>query len=293
MDSAIPAPSIAPPLVTVVVLTWNGRALTLDCLRSLEGILTPNVRVLVVDNASADGTVDAIRARYGDRVDIVVNTSNLGYAGGNNVGIRRALEDGARFVLLLNNDTTVDAAFIDELLRTMQDSDAIGIAAPKIYFAEPTNRIWYAGGEISLWRGTARHIGIRELDRGQYDDARDVAYASGCALLARREVFERAGLLDERYRAYFEDVDLCLRASRAGFRVRYVPTAHVWHRISASTGGQLSAAKIRRKLAGSRRFLRTYARPYHWITIPLFFVLDVVRIVGLVLVGRIRDAGPR
>jgi GT2 family glycosyltransferase len=295
MNSAIPAPSpsIVPPAVTVVILTWNGRALTLDCLRSLEGIVTPNVRLLVVDNASTDGTVEAIQTRYIDRVDIVINTSNLGYAGGNNVGIRRALENGARFVLLLNNDTTVDAVFIDELLRPMQESDMIGITAPKIYYAEPPNRIWYAGGEVSLWRGTARHIGIRELDHGQYDRARDVIYASGCALLARREVFERAGFLDETYRAYFEDVDLCVRASRAGFRVRYVPTAKLWHRISASTGGQLSAAKIRRKFAGSLRFLRSYARPYHWITIPLFFVLDMVRIIGLVLVGRIRDADPR
>lgn len=292
MDSAIPVHSTAPPSVVVVVLTWNGRDLTLDCLRSLEAVTTPNVRRMVVDNASSDGTVEAIHARYGDRVEVVVNASNLGYAGGNNVGIKKALDDGARFVLLLNNDTTVSPTFVDELMRAAQENDAIGVAAPKIYYAEPPNRIWYAGGEISLWRGTARHIGIRQLDRGQHDRPRDVDYASGCALLARREVFERAGLLDESYRAYFEDADLCMRAARAGYRIRYVPTAQVWHRISASTGGQASRAKIRRKLASTARFFRTYARPYHWITIPLFFALDVVRITGLVLVGRIRDADP-
>lgn len=290
MDSAIPVPSAVPPSVAVVVLTWNGRDLTLDCLRSLEAVTTPNVRVMVVDNASTDGTVDAIRARYGDRIDILENPANLGFAAGNNAGIRRAMDDGARFVLLLNNDTTVAPNFIDELLPPMRESDTIGIATPKIYFAEPPNRIWYAGGEISLWRGIARHVGIRETDRGQHDRPRDVDYASGCALLARREVFERAGLLDESYRAYFEDADLCMRAARAGFRIRYVPTAKVWHRISASTGGQVSRAKIRRKLASARRFFTTYARPVHWLTIPLFFAVDVVRITGLVLVGRIRDA---
>ncbi|HXV12659.1 MAG TPA: glycosyltransferase family 2 protein [Candidatus Krumholzibacteria bacterium] len=280
-----------PPSVVVVVLTWNGRALTMDCLRSLEAVATPNVRVMVVDNASTDGTAAAIRERYGERVEVVENASNLGYAGGNNVGIRRALDQGARFVLLLNNDTTVAPDFVDQLLGATLDP-AIGIAAPKIYFAEPPDRIWYAGGEISLWRGAARHAGIREHDRGQHDTARDVDYASGCALLARREVFERVGLLDESYRAYFEDADLCLRAARAGFRVRYVPTAQVWHRISASTGGQVSRAKVRRKLESAWRFFRAHARPYHWITIPLFFALDVVRITGLVLVGRIRDADP-
>ena len=283
----------SPPSIAVVVLTWNGRELTLDCLRSLEAVATPNTRLIVVDNASTDGTAAAIRERYGDRVTIVANPSNLGFAGGNNAGIHRALDDGADLVLLLNNDTFVDPAFVDELVAPVLASPEVGITGPKIYYSAPPDRIWFAGGEISLWRGTARHVGIRETDRGQYDAPRDVDYVSGCALLARREVFAKTGLLDPGYRAYFEDADLCRRAARAGFRCRYVPTAKVWHRISASTGGQLSRAKITRKLASARRFFAAHARPYHWITIPLFFTLDVLRIGILVLAGRIRDTGPR
>ncbi|HEX6792191.1 MAG TPA: glycosyltransferase family 2 protein, partial [Candidatus Krumholzibacteria bacterium] len=175
----------------------------------------------------------------------------------------------------------------------MRDAPDIGIVAPKIYYAEPRDRIWFAGGEISLWRGTARHIGIRETDRGQYDRERDIDYASGCAMLVRREVFEKAGELDPGYRAYFEDADFCLRARAAGFRIRYAPAAKVWHRISASTGGQLSRRKATRKLSSARRFFSAHARPYHWVTIPFFFVLDVLRIAGLVLTGRIRDANPK
>jgi GT2 family glycosyltransferase len=292
MSSAIAERSSNPPNVVIIVLTWNGRDLTLDCLRSLEAVTTPGVRVVVVDNASGDGTVAAIRERYGDRVDLVVNDSNLGYAGGNNAGIRQALDQGARFLLLLNNDTTVAPNFVDHLLAPLFETNDIGVTAPKIFFAKPPNRIWYAGGEVALWKGTARHIGIREVDHGQYDRARDIDYASGCCLLARREVFEKVGMLDEHYQAYFEDTDWCMRARRAGFRVRYVPTAQVWHRISASTGGQVSRRKIGRKLKSSWRFFATYAKPYHWLTIPLFFALDVVRIVGLILVGRIRDADP-
>ncbi len=292
MDSAIPVAPARAPKVVIVVLTWNGRDLTMDCLRSLEAVATPDLRVMVVDNASSDGTVETIRARYGDRVDILVNASNLGYAGGNNAGIRRAVDAGASFVLLLNNDTTVAPDFVDALLTPMMEEPRIGITAPKIYYATPPTRIWYAGGEVSMWKGTARHIGIREEDRGQFDTPHDVAYATGCALLARRDVFERVGLLDESYKAYFEDTDFCMRATRAGFGIRYVPTARVWHRISASTGGQVSRAKVSRKLGSAWRFFRTYARPYHWLTIPLFFVLDVIRITGLVLVGRIRDTDP-
>jgi GT2 family glycosyltransferase len=283
----------ATPSIAVIVLTWNGRDLTLDCLRSLASITTPGVRTLVVDNASTDGTVEAIFARHGDRVTILRNAANLGFAAGNNAGIHRALEDGAAYILLLNNDTLVAPDFLAELLRPMQGDPTVGITAPKIFYAEPRNQIWFAGGEISLWRGTARHIGIRETDRGQHDRPREIDYATGCALFARREVFERVGDLDPAYRAYFEDADFCLRARAAGFRIRYVPTAKVWHRISASTGGQLSRRKITRKLASARRFFARHARPYHWATIPFFFVLDVLRIAGLVLTGRIRDATPR
>ena len=288
-------PSSSPPAVpnvAVIVLTWNGKELTLDCLRSFARVTTPNLHILVVDNGSADDTVAAVRALGDARVMTIENRANLGFAAGNNTGIRHALDHGADFILLLNNDTIVDPAAVDHLLAAMARESDVGIAGPKIYYFEPRDRIWFAGGEVSMWRGTARHIGIRETDRGQHDAARDVDYVSGCALLARREVFDRVGMLDAGYRAYFEDVDLCARAERAGFRIRYVPTARVWHRISASTGGQLSRRKIARKLTSARRFFAAHAKPYHWITIPLFFGVDVVRIGLLVLAGRVRDAEP-
>ena len=278
--------------IAIIVLNWNGRDLTLDCLRSLAAVTTPHVRIILVDNASTDGSADAVREHYGSRVTLIENAQNLGFAAGNNVGIRRALDDGADFILLLNNDTVVAPDFVDHLHKPMLSSPDIGITAPKIYYAEPKNQIWFAGGELSMWRGIARHTGIRETDRGQYDQERDIDYATGCAFLVRRAVLEKIGDLDPGYRAYFEDADFCVRARLAGFRIRYIPAAHVWHRISASTGGQLSRRKAGRKLASSRRFFGRYARPYHWVTIPFFFVLDVIRIGGLVLAGRIRDTNP-
>jgi len=278
--------------IAIIVLNWNGRDLTLDCLRSLAAVTTPHVRIILVDNASTDGSSDAVRQHYGSRVTLIENAQNLGFAAGNNVGIRRALDDGADFILLLNNDTVVAPDFVEHLHKPMLSSPDIGITAPKIYYAEPKNQIWFAGGELSMWRGIARHTGIRETDRGQYDQEHDIDYATGCAFLVRRAVLEKIGDLDPGYRAYFEDADFCVRARRAGFRIRYIPAAHVWHRISASTGGQLSRRKAGRKLASSRRFFGRYARPYHWVTIPFFFVLDVIRIGGLVLAGRIRDTNP-
>jgi hypothetical protein len=117
-----------------------------------------------------------------------------------------------------------------------------------------------------------------------------VDYITGCALMARREVFEAIGYLDPVFPAYYEDADFCMRAKRAGFRIVYVPEGRVWHKISASTGGQLGRAKISRKLRSTFLFLRRYASWRHWLTIPFFFTADAVRILALVAAGRIRDA---
>lgn len=281
----------ATPRVAIIVLTWNGKALTLACLESLMSLDYGAVRIIVVDNGSADGTAEAVRGAYGNRVTLVENPANLGFSRGNNAGIRRALEDGAELVLLLNNDTTVDPALVRSLVEAILSSEDIGIAGPKIYYASPPDRIWFAGGEISLARGVSRHIGIRERDRGQYDEIRDVDYVTGCALMARREVFEAVGDLDPIFAAYYEDADFCMRARRAGFRVVYVPAGRVWHKISASTGGQLGAAKLSRKLRSTWVFLRRHAAWHHWLTIPFGLAADALRIAVLVAAGRIRDAG--
>lgn len=278
------------PRVTIVVLTWNGRSLTLECLESLSSLEYDNADIIVVDNASTDGTVAAIRERYGQRVTIIENTRNLGFSIGNNVGIRRALDNGSDYVLLLNNDTVVDPELLDHLVAVAGASQDVGIVGPKIYYASPPDRIWFAGGEVSLSRGTSRHIGIRETDRGQYDAIRDVDYVTGCALMASRSVFEVIGDLDPVFVAYFEDVDFCMRARQKGYRVVYVPAGRVWHRISSSTGGQLSVAKISRKLRSSIIFSRRYASARHWLTIPFFGAMDALRILLLVATGRIRDA---
>lgn len=277
----------------MIVLTWNGKALTMDCLKSLMAMAYPNTDVIVVDNHSTDGTADAVRAAWGGRVTLIENPKNLGFAKGNNVGIQHALERGAEWILLLNNDTVVDHGLVDHLVAAADRWPDAGIFGPKIYYAAPPDQIWFAGGEVFLGRGTARHIGIRERDMGQYDTPHEVDYISGCALMARREVFEKIGGLDPAYEAYFEDTDFCMRARRNGFGVRFVPEGRVWHRISASTGGQLGLKKIRRKLVSTVRFFSRYASPHHWLTIPLFFTLDVFRIILLVSAGRIRNTpGP-
>ena len=258
------------PLVYIIVLTWNGKADTLECLKSLQNLSYPNARILVVDNASRDGTAEVIREAYPD-TEIIVNASNLRFAGGNNAGIRHALENGAEYVLLLNNDTVVDREFLSRLVDAAEQDTAIGMAGPKIYYYSSPRQLWFAGGKIDWWQGWVSHVGIREQDHGQYDAVRAVDYLTACCLLVKKETVERIGLLDDHYFIYGEDADWCIRAQRTGYRLLFVPSAVIRHKLSVSSGGHLSWFKNWNKLKSQLRLMARYAKPYHWLTIP--FVL--------------------
>lgn len=262
------------PLVYIILVTWNRKDDTLECLRSLKKISYPRYRILVVDNASADGTQEAVRSEFPD-VEYIYNQRNLRYGGGNNVGIRHALDCGAEYLLLLNNDTTVASDFLTQLVDAAEKNPIVGMAGPKIYFYDQPNRIWYAGGKISWWQGWLSHRGIREIDTGQYNREEPTDFITGCCILARKNVIENIGLLDESYFIYGEDVDWCLRARNAGFTLLYVPNANVWHKLSVSTGGHLSWFKNWNKLKSQLRLMARYAKPYHWLTIPFGIFVNV------------------
>jgi GT2 family glycosyltransferase len=265
------APAVE-PLVFVVLVNWNGKALTLECLESLATISYTNHRIVVVDNGSTDGSVQAIGAAF-PHVPVLEMEQNLRFAGGSNAGMRYALKHGADCVLLLNNDTVVDRDFLSFLVARLQADPSAGMVAPKIYYHEEPNRIWFAGGSISMWRGTMRHIGIRELDDGRFDAPREIEYASGCCILTARSVVERIGMLDESFFMYTEDADWSLRCRRAGFRIIYEPRARVWHKLSVSAGGHLSAFKLRNKFLSNFRFFRRYAAWYQWPVFPWLSLL--------------------
>jgi GT2 family glycosyltransferase len=260
------------PTVYVIILSWNGRSDTLECLRSFKNVAYKNYRIVVVDNASVDGTVQAVRGEFPE-IDIIVNSSNLRFAGGNNVGIKYAIEKGADFILLLNNDTLVDQNFLWMMVRTALSENNIGMVGPKIFYDNDKRRLWYAGGRIEWWKGWISHRGVREYDSGRYDDRCETDYITGCCILVKREVIENIGLLDESYYIYGEDADWCIRASRSGYKLLYEPSAIIWHKLSVSAGGHLSWFKNYNKLKSQLKFLFRYAKWYHWLTIPfgLFF----------------------
>ncbi len=224
-------------LVYVVILTWNHLADTLACLETVQHLTYPRYRLLVVDNASTDGTPATIAARF-PAVEVIVNAANLGYAAGNNVGLRRALEAGADYVLLLNNDTLVAPDMLYELVAAALADQRAGLLSPKMYYADHPDRLWYAGARQQPLTLAAVHTHRDELDTVQPQTPQAVDYVFGCGMLIRRAVLEEVGLLDPGYFMYYEDADFCLRVRAAGYRLLYVPRARLWHRVAASTQEQ-------------------------------------------------------
>ena len=238
------------PRVAIIVLNWNGLTDTLECLESLASLDYPAYEVVVVDNGSTDGSPDAIRERFTD-VTVVENGENLGFTGGNNVGLRRALEQGADYALLLNNDTEVAPDFVRLLVRAAEADAGIGVAGPTIYYYDQPETVWSAGGGIDWRRGKTWMVGLGTRDVGQSGESlREVDFVSGCALLVKRAVLDSVGLLDDRFFAYYEETEWCVRALRAGFRIVHVPGAKVWHKINP--GGRTNSPMVHYYLTRNR-----------------------------------------
>lgn len=230
------------PAIALIVLTWNQRDVTLDCLASLAGLDYPTERlqIVIVDNGSTDGTAQAIRARY-PTVVVLENGQNLGFAEGNNVGIRHALQAGADYVVLLNNDTTVDPAMLRELLTAIESDPTIGIVGPKMLYFDQPDVIWCAGNAINWRTGATVRLEGDQPDSQMDEAPREVDFITACAICIRREVIEQIGLLDPRFFIYYEEADWCARARLAGWRVIYVPRARLWHKVSAAMGVAMPA----------------------------------------------------
>jgi len=246
-------------VVGVVVLTWNGREDTLACLASLESLPDRPAVVIVVDNASTDGTAEAVAERFPE-VELVRSSENRGFAGGNNLGITRALELGADHVLILNNDAEAEPGAIEALVAAAAAHPDAGSVGAKILFAEPPDLVWFAGADYDPRRGYhGRQRGYREPDGGRWAGVQETDRACGAAMLVPRAVLERVGAFDESLFLYAEDVEWSLRAARAGFRHYVVGESVVRHHVSAAAGGESSPLTLYYGLRNSLVVAERYA----------------------------------
>lgn len=241
------------PKVSIIVLTWNAIDLTLEVLKDIGKLKTKGLlaETIVVDNGSIDETQEKLRGYKLPNMPLklIKSRENLGFAGGNNLGIKDALKRGADYVLLMNNDVIISRNLVIQLIKVAENDNKIGLLAPKMYFAKGYEFhkkrysekdlgkvIWYAGGKIDWDNIYSSHRGVDEVDKGQYDKQEETDVVNGACALIRAKVIKDIGYLDEKLFLYWEDADLSERARRAGWRVVYTPETYLWHKVAQASG---------------------------------------------------------
>jgi GT2 family glycosyltransferase len=226
------------PVISVIIPNWNGKRFLVECIDSLRAQSFHDFEVILVDNGSTDGSAEFVEERYGDWIRIIRNKKNLGFAGGNNVGIRAARGD---YIVLLNNDTWTDPHWLEELVKATQSDPPVGMWGSKVCSFYQRDRI-EGVGELIYWDGLCRARGQYEHDRGQYNAIEEILFPPGCGAMYRKSLFDGMGLFDEDFFAYADDSEIGIRARLAGWKCLYVPRAVVYHKNSG-TAGQYSPLK--------------------------------------------------
>lgn len=271
------------PFVSVVILNWNGWRDTLECLKSLEALTYDNYKIVVVDNASTDGSEQRIREAYPNLI-LIQSGANLGFAGGNNVGIKHALLQEADFVWLLNNDTVVEPDALTHLVQRIQADPKVGMCGSTLVYYHSRNTIQaYAGGNYNYLLGTTKQLGqgkprSRVVDVDAVEDSLD--YVEASSLLVSRQFLEEVGLMCEDYFLYYEEIDWVTRAG-GRYRLAYAPDSVVYHKEGASIGGSNYAVgekswtadyySIRNRILITKRFF-----PYALITVYLSLLVVIL-----------------
>ena len=274
-----------------VIVNWNGGEQNLDCIRSLlaQGLDQPEI--MFVDNGSSDDSVARVAAEY-PAVRVVRNDRNTGYGHGTNQGIELAMAAGAGYVFLVNNDLTMPAGALDALRCVLDENPDVGIVGPRIVYAREPGMIWCAGGMMTWRQNLSTMVGHRRPDGPQFQKTREVDFVAGCAMLVRRVVFARVGLLEADYFAYHEDVEFCIKAAAAGFRTLMVGEVLAHHDAHSSTGGGYNPRRKYMMGVNTVWFLRRHGTPRRWLG---FFVFDVLSLpfVWLLRAPRGEGAGVR
>lgn len=224
-------------LVAIILVNYNGYKDTVQCVKSILKSTYKQYKIILVDNASADKTLIEKDDYLQKNTDIVFLNENLGFSGGNNIGIDYAKEKYAPdYYLLLNNDTEIQKHALEELIKTYNRVQNCGIVTGRIFFYDNPDTIWAAGGKFDFHTGIADQPAFGKKDSLEYDGEHETTFCTGCVMLISNKVMEEVGPLDERYFLYAEDTDYCCRVMNAGYKLYYCGKAVIYHKVSASTG---------------------------------------------------------
>lgn len=281
--------------IFTVVLNWNQPKLTIECVDSLKKSKLDkeiDLKIVVVDNGSTDNSLYLLRKIK--NIEVMEVGRNLGFGGGNNIGIKYALDKNADYILIINNDTIVDKNLITELFKPFKKTNnKTGITSPKIYFAKGFEFhkdrykkndlgkvIWYAGGKIDWNNVYGENIGVDEVDMKQFEKEKEIDFTTGACFLIKRQALKDIGLFDDKFFMYMEDADLSIRLKKKHWKILYEPKAILWHKVAQSSGiGSdlndyfisrnrllfgMKYAKLRTKLALIRESIKLFVFGRHW-----------------------------
>lgn len=271
-------PSSRQPSVWAVVLGYNHPDDTIECLRSLAQTQYEPLTILYVDNGSEMAACEQVM-RSVPRGGVLRLDPNAGVAGGLNAGLRHALKNGADYVVLLNNDTTVDPQLVRHLAAAAEAHPDAGMLVPKIYYYAHPDTIWSAGSAFRRFPPVVYMRKTRGPDDGRFDQPQTIGFTTFCVVMFSRAMLENAGLLDADYHFFYEDYDLSLRIREAGFRLWYVPEAHAWHKVSKTSGAGTRNPQFWRTYGRSEAIFRRKFRRYPWLTGRIHAAYVVLRFV--------------
>lgn len=260
-----------------VIVNWNLQDDTLACIASLLEAGSSPENIVVVDNHSTDGSINALLEKYGHSINLIENDKNLGYAAGLNIGISHAMSQGAQWVFVLNNDTIVDPLFYEELDHAIQSEPNDTIFGPLILNYYHPEQIWFLGDKLLPGLLFTRSVARGSSSAIQLPAVISVDFITGCAMVINRQVFEKIGLFSTEYFMYAEDVDFCWRANLAGFHIASITRAKMWHKISASSRQDRPLSRYWR----TRNQIVFYRKYAHFYQLPILLGLSSIRLIGI------------
>lgn len=258
------------PKVAMLVLNWNGKENTSECIESLQKVDYPSYEIIIVDNASTDGSQEFLKRRF-HGILLIANKENLGFGGGFNVGIKEAINRNSQYVLCLNNDVVVDSQILRELVRIGELSAEIGGLCPMEYYYDEAKRIQCAGGVFRF--AGCRVFGRGELDHGQHNKVRETELLSGPAMMLKVSTILNIGFFDPDFFYGPEDIDIALRATRSGYKLMFVPSAKLWHKHRGSTGKKITPLNVYFQVRNLGIFLKKHANRLEYTISILFFAV--------------------
>ena len=275
------------PKIIAVTINWNGYKDTIELIESFKKVTYSNLEIIVIDNNSLTDEVEKLKSSLGNSVQIIILNENIGFTGGNNIGIVAALNQNADYILTINNDTTVEPNFLENLLQEFKNSKQIGIVAPQInYFFEP-NRVWSAGGRISKFRASG-FANSDKLESQLSKIDREVEFVSGCCMLIKKEVFEDVGLFDENFFLYLEDTDLCYRVNKAGHKIIVTPKSKIFHKVKMSTKVNHSTLPLYYTTRNRLYFAKKNFKSTFTLTLIYLLTVMIVKSIYWFILGKVK-----